>query len=80
MSIVNRRNALIGWGIWKLYGWAVWRPSKRALKHKAKAAKPSVEHGRPNKSLVAATAAGAAATVGAVAVWRKRHGDDGDES
>ena len=72
MSIVNRRNAVLGWAAWKV--------GKRAMKRKAQTAKPTVEDGRPNKSLVAATAAGAAATVGAVAVWRKRHGDDGDES
>ena len=72
MSIVNRRNAVFGWAIWKV--------SKNALKYKARGAKPTVEDGRPNKSLVAATAAGAAATVGAVAVWRQRHGDDDDES
>ena len=71
MSIVNRRNTVIGWAVWKV--------SKRAMRRKAKAAKPTVEDGRPNKSLVAATAAGAAATVGAVAVWRKRHGDDGED-
>lgn len=72
MSIVNRRNAVLGWAAWKV--------GKRAMKRKAQSAKPTVEDGRPNKSLVAATAAGAAATVGAVAVWRKRHGDDDDES
>ena len=72
MSVINRRNAVIGWAVWKV--------SKRAMRRKAKAAKPSVEDGRPNKSLVAASAAGAAATVGAFAVWRKRHGDEGDDS
>lgn len=72
MTIVNRRNAV--------FGWAVWKVSKNAMKYKAQAARPSVEDGRPNKSLVAATAAGAAATVGALAVWRKRHGGDEDES
>jgi hypothetical protein len=72
VSIVNRRNAVLGWAAWKV--------GKRAMKRKAQSAKPTVEDGRPNKSLVAATAAGAAATVGAVAVWRKRHGDDDDES
>jgi hypothetical protein len=71
VSIVNRRNAVLGWAAWKV--------GKRAMKRKAQSAKPSVEDGRPNKSLVAAGAAGAAATVGALAVWRKRHGgDDGD--
>jgi len=72
MSIVNRRNAVLGW--------AAWSVGKRAMKHKAQSTKPKAESGRPNKSLVAATAAGAAATVGAVAVWRKRHGDNGDDS
>ena len=71
MSIVNRRNAVLGW--------AAWNVGKRAMSRKAKSAKPKAESGRPNKSLVAATA-GAAATVGAVAVWRKRHGDNGDAS
>lgn len=70
MSIVNRRNAVIGWAAWKV--------GKRAMRRKAQSAKPSVEDGRPNKSLVAAGAAGAAATAGAVAIWRKRHGDDDD--
>lgn len=72
MTIVNRRNAV--------FGWAVWKVSKNALKYKAKGVKPAVEDGRPNKPLVAATAAGAAATAGAVAVWRKRHGGDEDKS
>lgn len=68
MRIVNRRNAV--------FGWAVWKVLKNAMKYKAKAAKPSVEGGRPNKSLIAASAAGA--TVGALTVWRKRHGGDDD--
>jgi hypothetical protein len=74
VTIVNRRNAVIGWAAWKV--------GKRAMKRKAQSAKPSVEDGRPNKPMVAAaTAAGAAAaTAGAVAVWRKRHGGDEDES
>lgn len=69
MTIVNRRNAVIGWGVWKL--------SKRMMKRKAKAAKPSVDGGRPNKPMMAAAATGAAATAaGALTVWRKRRGDD----
>jgi hypothetical protein len=71
VSIVNRRNAVIGWAVWKV--------SKRAMKRKAQSAKPSVEGGRPNKPMMAAAATGAAATaVGALTVWRRRHGDDGD--
>jgi hypothetical protein len=61
MSIVNRRNAVIGWGVWKL--------GKHAAKRKAKQAAPTVEGGRPNKPLLAVTFAG---IVGALAFWRKR--------
>ena len=63
MGIVNRRNAVLGWAVWKV--------SKRTAKRKAKGAAPSLEGGRPNKSLLAAGAAGAA---GALAFWRKRRG------
>ena len=61
MSIVNRRNAVLGWGVWKI--------SKRMMARKAKSAAPSVEGGRPNKSLLAVAVAGA---VGALTFWRKR--------
>src|SRR5439155_21173548 len=37
VSIVNRRNAVIGWGVWKL--------GKRVAKRKAKSATPTVEGG-----------------------------------
>ena len=61
MGIVNRRNAVLGWGVWKL--------GKRAAKRKAKTATPSVEGGRPNKSLLAVSLAG---IVGTLTFWRKR--------
>ena len=61
MGIVNRRNAVLGWGFWKL--------GKSAVKWKAKSAAPAVEGGRPNKSLLAVTLAG---VVGALTFWRKR--------
>jgi hypothetical protein len=61
MSIVNRRNAVLGWGIWQV--------TKRAAKAKAKGSPLPVESGRKTKSLVAATFAG---LVGAVAFWRRR--------
>jgi LPXTG-motif cell wall-anchored protein len=64
MGIVNRRNAVLGWGVWKV--------TKRVAKHKAKSAAPSVESGRPNKSLLAVGIAGAA---GALTFWRKRRED-----
>jgi hypothetical protein len=61
VGIVNRRNAVLGWAGWKLV--------KRVLKRKAKSAAPTVEGGRPNKSLLAVAVAGLA---GALTFWRKR--------
>jgi LPXTG-motif cell wall-anchored protein len=61
VSIVNRRNAVLGWGVWKL--------GKRAAKRKAKGAAPTVEGGRPNKPLLAVGLAGLA---GALTFWRKK--------
>ena len=69
MSIVNRRNAMLGW--------LTWMVGKRVAKKKARAAKPAIEGGKPNKPAVGAVA-GAAALAGAVLVHKKRkHGDDG---
>jgi LPXTG-motif cell wall-anchored protein len=65
MGIVNRRNAVLGWGVWQL--------SKQAAKRKAKNAVPSSGGGRPNKSMVAVGLAGAA---GALTFWRKRRSSD----
>ena len=61
VGIVNRRNAALGW--------AVWQVGKRVGKKKARGAAPSVEGGKPNKSLVALILAGVA---GAAAFWRGR--------
>jgi MYXO-CTERM domain-containing protein len=61
VGIVNRRNAVLGWGTWKL--------GKRFAKRKAKTATPSVEGGRPNRSFVAVFLASAA---GLLTFWRKR--------
>ena len=61
MGVVNRRNAVLGWGVWKI--------GKRIMKRKAKGATPSVEGGRPNKSLLAVGLAGIA---GALTFWRRR--------
>ncbi len=66
MGIVNRRNAVLGWGVWKI--------GKRVVKRKAKSAAPSVEGGRPNRS--ALTLGGLAGGVGALAVWRKKRGSE----
>jgi hypothetical protein len=46
VSIVNRRNAVLGWGVWKI--------GKRVMRRKAKS------DGPPTKSLVAVAIAGAA--------------------
>jgi len=61
VGIVNRRNAVLGWAVWKV--------GKRTAKRKAKGVTPSVEGGRPSKSLLAAGVAGVA---GALAFWRKK--------
>ena len=64
MGIVNRRNAVMGWAVWKI--------AKRVGKKKAKDVAPSVEGGRPNKSLIAVVLAAAA---GATAFLRGRRSD-----
>jgi len=65
VGIVNRRNAVLGWGVWKI--------GKRVVKRKAKGAAPSVEGGRPNKSLLGFSLAGIA---GALMFWRKKRGGE----
>jgi hypothetical protein len=73
MSIVNKRNAVLGWATWKV--------GKRMAKRKARTAVPAVEGGRPNKPAIAA--AGAAALAGSLLFWRKarrRHDEDGGSS
>jgi MYXO-CTERM domain-containing protein len=61
MSIVNRRNAVLGW--------ATWEAAKRYAKFKARRGASGGEDGRSNKLTIAA--AGAAALAGSV-LWRKR--------
>ncbi len=64
MSIINRRNAVLGW--------AVWTTAKRAAAMKAK----RKVSGGPNMPLVAASFAGLAGAVGALAFWRRQHSSD----
>jgi hypothetical protein len=66
MGIVNKRNAVLGWGVWQV--------GKRMAKHKAKSAVPGrVEDSRrPNKGAILT---GLAAVGGALWFWRRR-GDD----
>jgi hypothetical protein len=67
MGIVNRRNAVLGWGVWKI--------AKRVLKSKAKAAVPGTVEDtmRPNKGAIATAVA---ALGGALWFWRKKSGGD----
>ncbi len=62
MSIVNRRNAIVGWLVVKI--------GKRAAKKKAQEAVPNARAG--------GVAAGALAAVGgALLFWRKKRGGEG---
>jgi hypothetical protein len=63
MSIVNRRNAVLGW--------AAWEVGKRVAKRKARSAVPSVDTKtrRPNR---AAILVGVAAAAAALFYWRKQ--------
>ena len=61
MSIINRRNAILGWGVWMAL--------KAYAKQKAKAAVPGTgDHAGLNKSAIATIGA---ATVAAVLVARR---------
>ena len=62
MSIVNRRNAVLGW--------VVWETGKRFAKRKAKNAVPSTETITSRKG--SAIAAGIAAATGVLMFWRRR--------
>lgn len=67
MSIVNRRNAILGWSVWQI--------GKTAAKRKARQATAPPESKRPGKRAVLS---GLAAAGGALWFWRRRRG--GDES
>jgi hypothetical protein len=67
MSIINRRNAVLGW--------LTWVGAKTVLKRKAREAVPGTVEGskRPNKGAIAA---GVAAVVGVLWFWRKQSDDE----
>jgi hypothetical protein len=71
MSIVNRRNAMLGW--------VTWLTAKRVLKKKAKEAVPGTVEGtrRPNKGAIVSFLA---ALGGAFWFWRRSSGDDDSSS
>ena len=68
MSILNRRNAVVGW--------LTWLTAKRVLKRKAKAAVPGTVEGtkRPNKGAIAT----AVAALGGL-LWFMRRNSSDDE-
>ncbi|MDX6399055.1 MAG: hypothetical protein QOJ43_2463 [Gaiellaceae bacterium] len=67
MSILNRRNAVMGW--------LTWLAAKRVLKKKAREALPGTVEGskRPNKGAIATVLA---AIGGALWFWRRKSSDD----
>ncbi|MBA2358045.1 MAG: hypothetical protein H0V84_06395 [Actinobacteria bacterium] len=68
--MLNKRNAMLGWAVWKL--------GKRVAKRKARAAMPGGEASGKARGLVAILPALAAAA-GALWFWRRRDDDEGDE-
>jgi hypothetical protein len=70
MSIFNRRNALLGWGVWRVL--------KAFGKQKAKTAVPgSGDHAGLNKGAIASMLA---AVGGVLWFWRKKSADDAPQS
>jgi hypothetical protein len=67
VSIVNRRNAVMGWLAWEV--------GKRVIRYKAMHAVPKVDERRPNKSAIALFAA----TVGGVVFFLRRRSGGDDE-
>jgi hypothetical protein len=69
MGIINRRNAVLGWGVWKI--------AKRFGKRKAKAAVPGTgEHAGLNKGAIASMLAAA----GGVLWFLHKKSDDATQS
>ena len=67
MSIINRRNAVLGW--------LTWIGAKSVLKRKAREAVPGTVEGtkKPNKGAIATAVA---ADVGVLWFWRKQSSND----
>jgi hypothetical protein len=64
MSILNKRNAVLGWGVWKV--------GKVAAKRKAKQAVQPAEKGRSKGAILSVLAAAG----GALWFWRRRRSDE----
>jgi hypothetical protein len=66
MGIMNKRNALLGWTVWKL--------GKRVVKKKAKAAMPIAGGESGGRTAKLAILAALAAVGGALLLWRRTSG------
>lgn len=64
MGIFNKRNAVLGWGVWQV--------GKVAAKRKAKQAVQPAEKGRSTGAILSALAAAG----GALWFWRRRRSDE----
>jgi len=68
MSIVNRRNAVLGWAVWKI--------ASQVAKSKAKRAVPARDGGKSGwLKRGAVIGVGFAAATGALVFWRKKNDD-----
>jgi hypothetical protein len=66
MSIVNRRNAVLGWGVWTVV------KSVGKKKTKAKAKRGGRSSTAPTKKQAGALTGGIVALTGALLFWRRR--------
>jgi len=67
MAIMRKRNAVLGWAVWKV--------GKRIIKRKAKAAMAGTPSGG-SRAAKPALVAGLAALGGALLFWRRKSGDE----
>jgi hypothetical protein len=70
MTIINRRNAILGWGVWTVGKMQAKRKARQSL---------ATDDRRPGKR-AAAAASGLAAAGGALWFWRRRSGGDETET
>jgi TPP-dependent pyruvate/acetoin dehydrogenase alpha subunit len=68
MSIVNRRNAVLGWAVWKVASSVAQSKAKRAVKH------DDGKHGLVKRAAIVGVGF-AAATGAALVFWRKKSDD-----
>ena len=70
MTIVNRRNAVLGWAVWKALKFTGTQQARKAVPGTG-------DYAGLNKSAIATIAA--AATGAALVVWRKKSGESATE-